>query len=225
MTHESAVNFILGATNEVCDAEDSRITGLFGEYAKKDPKILEREEFFTFYYTAAKAKIERVHDNLRNHFIRTDLKKISEVMEDITYDKKDMPRFTISANQSQFNKLMSLLNRNDETSPDVWNLIRSLSTNQELYQQVLSLSEAKNEQGEIDWKKFFEGSSRYKQIYNLEIIEELMQDGSSMEGDKRVAQVDNQNKSAKPSAASADGNETTASSATDANVAGNAEQQ
>jgi len=53
------------------------------------------------------------------------------------------------------------------------------------------LSEAKNEKGEIDWKKFFEGSSMYKQIYNLEIIEELMQDGSSMEGDKRVANVDN----------------------------------
>ena len=87
----------------------------------------------------------------------------------------------------------------------------------------MSLSEAKNEKGEIDWKKFFEGSSRYKQIYNLEIIEELMQDGSAMEGDKRVAQVDN--KQAKPAAESADGNETTASSAADANAAGNAEQQ
>ena len=37
----------------------------------------------------------------------------------------------------------------------------------------------------------------YKQIYNLEIIEELMQDGNSMEGDKRVAFVDSQIKISK----------------------------
>ena len=98
MTPESATKFILGATNEVCDAEDSRITGLFKEYAKKDPASLEREEFFVFYYAAAKAKIERVHDNLRNHFVRTDLKKISDVTEETAYNKEEMPRFTISAN-------------------------------------------------------------------------------------------------------------------------------
>ena len=75
---------------------------------------------------------------------------------------------------------MDLLNRNDETSPDVWDLIRMLATNQELYQQVLSMSEAKNENGEISWQKFFEGSSMYKQIYSLEIIEELMEAGSGI---------------------------------------------
>ena len=135
MTPESATKFILGATNEVCDADDSRITGLFKGYAKKDPTgaVMEREEFFTFYYTAAKDKIERVHDNLRNHFVRTDLKKISDVLEETAFTKEEMPRFTISANQAQFNKLMDLLNRNDETSPGVWRLIRMLSTNQESY--------------------------------------------------------------------------------------------
>ena len=59
---------------------------------------------------------------------------------------------------------------------------------------MLSLSDAKNEKGEIDWKQFFEGDSMYKQIYNLEIIEELMQDENSMEGDKRVAYVEDQYK-------------------------------
>ena len=102
MTPESATKFILGATNEVCAADDSRISGLFKDYAKKDPegKVLEREEFLKFYYTAAKAKIERVHDNLKNHFIRTDLKKISEVMEETAFTKEEMPRFTMSSNQT-----------------------------------------------------------------------------------------------------------------------------
>ena len=57
---------------------------------------------------------------------------------------------------------MDLLNRNDEASPDVWNLIRSLATNQELYKKVVSFSEAKNEQDEISWEKFFSGSSVYE---------------------------------------------------------------
>ena len=38
----------------------------------------------------------------------------------------------------------------------------------------------KNENGEISWQKFFEGSSMYKQIYSLEIIEELMEAGSGI---------------------------------------------
>ena len=108
-----------------------------------------------------------------------------------------MPRFTMSANQAQFNKLMDLLNRNDETSPDVWNLIRMLATNQEFYQQVLSLSEAKDDKGVINWKQFFEKGSMYKQIYNLEIIEELMEAGNAATDLKRVAFVETQYKSAK----------------------------
>lgn len=132
MTPESTTKFILGATNEVCPADDSRITGLFKAHAKKDKsgETLEREEFLNFYYGAAEAKIDRVHDNLKNHFIRTDLKKISEVIEETAFTKEEMPRFTIAANQGQFSKLLDLLNRNDETSPAVWSLIRSLSTNQ-----------------------------------------------------------------------------------------------
>ena len=148
-----------------------------------------------FYYTAAKDKVERVHDNLKNHFIRTDLKKISEVVEETAFSKEEMPRFTMSSNQNQFTKLMDLLNRNDATSPEVWNLIRMLATNQEIYRQVLSLSEAKDENGAISWQKFFEGSSMYKQIYNLEIIEELMEAGNTSGGeDKRVAFVEYQYK-------------------------------
>lgn len=56
------------------------------------------------------------------------------------------------------------------------------------------MSEAKNDKGEINWKQFFEGSSMYKQIYNLEIVEELMQDTNAMEDDKRVAFVEYQYK-------------------------------
>ena len=73
-----------------------------------------------------------------------------------------MPRYTLSANSSQFEVLFGLLDRQDETSEDVWSLIRMLATNQHLYEQVLSLIKIKDEQGKIDWSMFFEGSSVYK---------------------------------------------------------------
>ena len=89
---------------------------------------------------------------------------------------------------------MDLLNRDDDASPEVWNLIRSLATNQELYKKVASFSEAKNSEGEIDWEKFFSGSSIYEQIYNLEIIEELIEAGTVGDECKRVTFVEIQKK-------------------------------
>jgi len=180
MTKASATKFILGVTNEPAKEDDKRIASIFSQYAKKDETqdTLDRDEFLLFYYTAANTKIASVHENLENMFIRTDLKKYSEVTEETSYLKEQMPRLTISSNQDQFNKLIELLNRNDDASIDVWNLIRSLSTNQELYKQVLEFSKARASVVDtIDWDKFFGESSIFMQIYVLEIIEELLEAG------------------------------------------------
>jgi len=67
---------------------------------------------------------------------------MSEVIEEVSFDLNEMPRYTLSANQSQFDALFNLLDRNDETSQDVWNLVRMLATNQKMYSEVLSLSQA-----------------------------------------------------------------------------------
>lgn len=70
MTPESTTLFIKGATNEAVSPDDGRITGLFKSYdSNKDGKI-ERHEFLTFYADAARDKVDRVYDNLKNHFIR-----------------------------------------------------------------------------------------------------------------------------------------------------------
>ena len=81
MTPETTTLFIQGATNEVVQPEDNRIQGLFKSYDfNKDGKI-EREEFLNFYADAARDKVDRVYDNLKNHFIRQDLVKLSDVVE------------------------------------------------------------------------------------------------------------------------------------------------
>ena len=71
---------------------------LFATYdSNKDGKI-EREEFLTFYESAARGKQETVRENLRSHNIRDDLKKLSEVQEESSFKTEDMPRFKISKN-------------------------------------------------------------------------------------------------------------------------------
>ena len=62
-----------------------------------DPDSLTREEFLLFYYEAAKDRIKSVHENLENHFVRTDLLKYSEIVEENANSKDEMPRYMMSA--------------------------------------------------------------------------------------------------------------------------------
>ena len=54
---------------------------------------------------------------------------MSEIVEEVSFAEHEMPRHTLSSNQEQFQALFGLLDRNDDTSEDVWNLVRMLATN------------------------------------------------------------------------------------------------
>jgi hypothetical protein len=82
MTPESTTRFILGATNEPVSVEDKRIKDLFSMYDGNSDGVMERHEFLKFYETASKDRPERVFDNLKNHYIRGDLSKLSDLYED-----------------------------------------------------------------------------------------------------------------------------------------------
>ena len=155
--------FIAGATKQPCPPDDNRVDGIMSKYdTDKDGKI-GLDDFLAFYEDAASGTaLKAVHQNLKNHNVRLDLKKMSDVVEQIDYAKNEMPRHTLSANQDQFQALFSLLDRNDETSEDVWNLVRMLATNDQMYQEVLSLSTAKQADGSINWAVVFEDPSLYK---------------------------------------------------------------
>lgn len=146
---------------------------------------MQREEFIQFYTNASLSKQERVFENVKNHFIRGDLLRFNEVYEDPLFPKEQMPRFTLSRQQNQFDTIMNLLDRNDGTSDEVWGLIRMLETNQSIYQQVLSMQVKDSEvslekEPEKFWSEFFSSGSIYKQSYKQEILEALMSDGSDL---------------------------------------------
>jgi hypothetical protein len=79
MTPASATRFILGATNELIRPDDNRIVSLFSGYDGDKDGFMQREEFIKFYEDASLGKAERVFDNIKNHFIRGDLTKFSDL--------------------------------------------------------------------------------------------------------------------------------------------------
>ena len=67
-----------------------------------------------------------------------------------------------------------------------------LATNQQMYDEVLSLSAAQQADG-INWARVFEDQSLYRQIYKQEIIVAVMEASSgSGEEEKRVMFVEEQ---------------------------------
>ena len=189
MTKETCALFIKGCTGETPPANDDRILGLFKTYDTNNDGKIEREDFLVFYENSCKSKVETVRENLRQHNIRNDLKKLSEVTEESSFKSEDMPRFKISKNQEQFDLLISLLDRSDKASQASWDLIQMLATNQDLYKRVMQLKTALDPlTGKIEWSKFFDSNSVYKLLYTLQIVEAVMEEGEG-EGLESVAIV------------------------------------
>lgn len=122
--------FIAGATKQECDANDNRVQGILAKYDNDKDGQLNLQEFLDFYFQSSSGQtLKAVHSNLKNHNVRLDLKRMSEIVEEVSFAEHEMPRHTLSSNQEQFQALFGLLDRNDETSEDVWNLVRMLATN------------------------------------------------------------------------------------------------
>lgn len=98
MTKETCGLFIKGCTGEQPGPGDDRIGNLFKMYDSNNDGFIEREEFLLFYEISSKNKPETVRENLRSHNIRNDLKKLSEITEESSFQTEDMPRFRISRN-------------------------------------------------------------------------------------------------------------------------------
>jgi hypothetical protein len=139
MTSETTVHFIRGCTGECCSSTDSRIEGLFQQYNKgKDGKLL-REELVMFFTMASKGKVDRVFENLKLHNVRLDLQRLRDIKYESNLSKYDMPRYTMSSETEIFDSIINLLDRNDSSSQNVWELITMLSTNKSMFDKVINL--------------------------------------------------------------------------------------
>lgn len=124
MTKESCGLFIRGVTSEPPKLHDDRVEGLFKEHDKNQDGFIEREDFLEFYRDAAVKRDHIVRDNLRHNNIRIDLTRLIDVVEDNDYADEEMPRYRLSQDEKNFDLIMSLLSKKDESvSKAAWDLI------------------------------------------------------------------------------------------------------
>lgn len=75
---------------------------------------MSKVQFMDFFLKACTDRLERVLENFKCHHIRNDMQKIYNVKEDSEFTKEQMPRYTMSANQSHFNLLIEVLEKNKD---------------------------------------------------------------------------------------------------------------
>ena len=91
--------FISGATKQTCTKSDARVTTIVGKYDTDKDEAIDLDGFLRFYTDASGGTtLKAVYSNLKNHNVRVDLKKMSEVVEEVDYAENEMPRHTLSAN-------------------------------------------------------------------------------------------------------------------------------
>ena len=99
MDGASVAAFIAGATKQTCTKSDQRVTHIVGKYDTDKDGAINLEDFLRFYTESASGtSVKAVYSNLKNHNVRVDLKKMSEVVEEVDYAENEMPRHTLSAN-------------------------------------------------------------------------------------------------------------------------------
>ena len=154
MTKETCVHFVRGCTGEDVKISEGRIQNIFSSYNKANDGKLTREEFVNFYKLA---KRDAIYNNLELHNIQKNLCRKRDHVEEGFLSRFEMPRYTMSGREDVFQALLKLLDRNDESSDTVWNLIRMLSTNSSMFKAVLEVDQMRDkDSGKIAWENLLQ---------------------------------------------------------------------
>lgn len=77
---------------------------------------------------------------------------------------EDMPRFKVSANSNYFDTLFDIIESTDtEVASAAWSLVRTATTNPELYSKVHALDQDPN----FAWSHIFNAHNIHKMLYVL----------------------------------------------------------
>jgi len=71
---------------------------------------------------------------------------------------------------------------NAEVSHSAWSLIKTITTNPDLYRRVLALDRLPD----FSWKAIFDTDSIHKMLYVLQIVEALLEECSNIEQNTNI---------------------------------------
>mmetsp|Transcript_393 Transcript_393/g.549 ORF Transcript_393/g.549 Transcript_393/m.549 type:complete len:272 (-) Transcript_393:5556-6371(-) len=86
MDHVAVAKFVAGATKAGCSPEDERVDKIIKQYDTDNDSNIDIDGFLKFYYDAASGPgINNVRKNIKAHNVRADLKRMSEIYEEVTF--------------------------------------------------------------------------------------------------------------------------------------------
>ncbi len=192
LSPEGLANFTKSCTEDTCSPNDKRILSVFEQYDLDKDGKLNDIEFLEFYRDSSVKRPKVVWNNILSHGYRRDLKRVDENGDsNVQVDISLLPRFSISRNAHQFNKLFQLLSIPGKVGKEAWDLVNSLTTNPYLHQQLLKISDQKTQ---VEWDKLIDAtSSIYKLLYTLQIVESFLEETKGAQAE-RVLYVEEEKK-------------------------------
>ena len=170
MNAQGCADFVRSCTNDTCKADDRRVIELFKTYDDDKDGFISHKNFMEFYRSACLDRETVVWSNLASNGYRNDLKKLSEVEESFV-DIKTLPRYILSQTEKSFDLFFNILDMGGPVAADVWGLISRLTTNPQLYDDILNFDTKYGKEGVVEWEKVINNQSIYRFIYSLQIIE------------------------------------------------------
>ena len=180
MDGEGAAAFIMATTGEKhVTPDDGRITLLFDTKFKDKDGLLLAEGFAEFYRkNIVDGREDTVWENIHVHGFRNDLKRLDEVSEK-KINPSTLPRYILSCNPKAFDLLFSIMDNSDSSDELTWELISRLSTNELIYNSLLTFESVQDNQGKIMWEKLIDKKSTLRLLYCLQILESFLEEDSS----------------------------------------------
>ncbi|KAL4448730.1 hypothetical protein ABPG74_012819 [Tetrahymena malaccensis] len=176
MDAENLAKFIHSCTSDNCRPDDQRVTSTMAQWDQDKDGKLNLQDFLNFYRNACLEKKHVVWKNLHFHYYRNDLKKLSDVGEDVE-DIEILPRNIIMKNPQCYEILMKILD-NDQVSESAINLLNRLPASPDLVRKVLNLEGVKGNNNP-DWSLILDTKNSQRLLYTLTIIEYLMEDNQA----------------------------------------------
>lgn len=155
--------------NESCGPTDRRIAEIFRTWDDDNDDYLTEQNFIDFYISACKSNPQAVYRNIEAFNYRTDLKKNDEADCENTVKMELLPRFLLSKNPECYDILFGLIEKSNKTADLALSLLMRLETSPLILEEIRGVKDG-------NWEKALHFQSSYRFIYELQIIEYLMQE-------------------------------------------------
>lgn len=180
MAPEGCAAFIHSCTNDNCKGDDRRVKEVFEKWDHDKDGFLVLDNFLDFYQLACNERPSVVWYNLQAHHYRNDLKRHADV-EDEVVDVKALPTYLFSQQQKNYQLLFELLDYGGNLAVEAWKMINRLPTSKEIMDKISRLEGISNEKNDNFWEELLHSKSNYRLLYNLSIIEYLMEEDEEEE--------------------------------------------